>query len=79
MNIRDVIILRQSENKAIKREMWSDRICIYHRTDNIFYWFIDDIECDIQTGSVYNYCVADLQADDWKLSNLTTYHGPNPI
>jgi len=75
MNIRDAILEGKRTNKAIRRKSWTDLACIYHRVDNVFYWFCTDTQCDIPNHSHFTFCVAALEADDWAVSDLASYHG----
>lgn len=75
MNIRDAILEGQKTNCALQRKQWNHKTCIYHRTDNMFYWFSKDGECEIPNKTRFNFFVADLLADDWKVTGLLSYHG----
>lgn len=75
MNIRDAIIKGKESNKAIRRSLWTDCACIYHRTDNVFYWFCTDPECDIPNRSRHTFCVAEIEANDWDTYDMLSYHG----
>ena len=33
----------------------------------------------MKTYDKFHYCIADLKANDWCLSDLTEYHGPEQI